>query len=98
MWFSGDPGAFILMNPQLKYLIELQKIDSEIAELEKSQARIPKQIEAGKSDLQERQNRLKAAQDDISEMQKKTERSGAGCGDRERSYCQNQDETSIGQN
>jgi len=71
VWFSGDPGAFILMNPQLKYLIELQKVDSEIAELEKSQARIPKQIEAGKSDLQERQNRLKAAQDDITEVQKK---------------------------
>ena len=59
------------MNPQLQHLVKLQTIDSELAELEKGKARIPKQIETGKADLQEKQNHLKTVQDTIAEMQKK---------------------------
>ena len=33
------------MNPQLKSLIQLQKIDNEIVELERGKAAIPQQIE-----------------------------------------------------
>ena len=39
------------MNPQLKQLIELQKIDTEIAELEKNKASIPQQIQSGTAGL-----------------------------------------------
>ena len=43
-----------LMNPQLQTLIELQKIDSEIAELEQGKAAIPRQIESGRAGIEEK--------------------------------------------
>jgi predicted nucleic acid-binding Zn-ribbon protein len=59
------------MNPQLQRLIELQKTDSEITELEKAKAAIPHQIESGKTALKEKQGGLKEAQDVLAELQKK---------------------------
>ena len=44
------------MNPQLKSLIKLQAIDSQISELERGKAVIPKQIESGKAGVKEKQN------------------------------------------
>ena len=59
------------MNSQLQRLIELQNTDSEITELERGKAAIPKQIESGKSDLKEKQEELKQAEGVLAELQKK---------------------------
>jgi hypothetical protein len=59
------------MNPQLKSLIQLQKIDNEIVELERGKAAIPQQIESGKAGIKEKQAQLKKAQDILAELQKK---------------------------
>ncbi len=59
------------MNPQLQRLIELQKTDSEITELERGKAAIPQQIESGKANLKEKQERLKEAEGVIEELRKK---------------------------
>ena len=44
------------MNLQLQTLIELQKIDSEIAELEQGKAAIPRQIESGRAGIEEKKD------------------------------------------
>ena len=59
------------MNPQLQSLIELQKMDNEIAELERGEAAIPQQIESGKAGIKEKQGQLKEAEDTLAELQKK---------------------------
>jgi hypothetical protein len=59
------------MNLQLQTLIELQKIDSEIAELERGKAAIPRQIESGRAGIEEKQIRLKEAEDNLLALQKK---------------------------
>ena len=56
------------MNPQLQRLIELQKMDNEIAELEQSMATIPQQIQSGTADLEEKQDHLKKAEDVLTEL------------------------------
>ena len=53
------------MNPQLKTLIELQKIDNEIAEFERGIANIPRQIESGRAGIEEKQIHLKEAEDNL---------------------------------
>jgi len=59
------------MNPQLQTLIELQKIDNEIAELEQGIASIPRQIESGRAGIEEKQVHLKEAEDDLLALQNK---------------------------
>ena len=59
------------MKLQLQTLIELQKIDSEIAELEQGKAAIPRQIESGRAGIEEKQIRLKEAEDNLLALQKK---------------------------
>ena len=59
------------MNSQLQSLIELQSIDNEVADLERGKAAIPKQIESGKAGVNEKQSRLKEAEDNLLELQKK---------------------------
>ena len=59
------------MNPQLQLLIDLQKTDNIIAELEQSKAIIPQQIESGKAGLKEKQNQLKKAEGAFVELQTK---------------------------
>ena len=59
------------MNPQLQSLIELQKMDNEIVELERGKAAIPQQIESGKAGIKEKQSQLKKAEDTLVELQKK---------------------------
>ena len=59
------------MNPQLQILIELQKIDNEIAELERGKAAIPRQIESGRAGIEEKQTQLKEAEDNLLALQKK---------------------------
>ena len=59
------------MNPQLQSLIELQKMDNQIAELERGKAAIPQQIESGKAGIKEKQGQLKEAEDTLAELQKK---------------------------
>ena len=59
------------MNSQLQSLIELQKIDDEIAELERGKAAIPHQIESGKAGIKERKNQLEVAENILLELQKK---------------------------
>ena len=59
------------MNPQLQTLIELQKIDTEIAELEQGIASIPRQIESGRAGIEEKQIHLKEAEDDLLALQNK---------------------------
>ena len=59
------------MNPQLQSLIELQKMDHEITELERGKAAIPQQIESGKAGIKEKQGQLKGAEDTLAELQKK---------------------------
>lgn len=59
------------MNPQLQTLIELQKIDSEIAELEQGKAAIPRQIESGRVGIEGKQIQLKEAEDNLLTLQKK---------------------------
>lgn len=59
------------MNPQLECLVELQKMDNEIAELEKSKASIPQQIQSGTARLKEKQGQLKKAEDELAELQTK---------------------------
>ena len=58
------------MNPQLKSLIKLQAIDSQISELERGKAVIPKQIESGKAGVKEKQNQLKEAESTLAQLQK----------------------------
>ena len=58
------------MNPQLKSLIELQAIDSQIGELEHGKAAIPKQIESGKAGVKEKQNQLMEAESSLAQLQK----------------------------
>jgi len=58
------------MNPQLKSLIELQAIDSQIGELERGKAAIPKQIESGKAGVKEKQNQLTEAESSLAQLQK----------------------------
>ena len=58
------------MNPQLKSLIELQAIDSQIGELEHGKAAIPKQIESGKAGVKEKQNQLTEAESSLAQLQK----------------------------
>ncbi len=58
------------MNPQLKSLIELQAIDSQIGELEHENAAIPKQIESGKAGVKEKQNQLTEAKSSLAQLQK----------------------------
>ena len=57
------------MNPQLKSLIELQAIDSQIGELEHGKAAIPKQIESGKAGVKEKQNQLTEAESSLAQLQ-----------------------------
>jgi len=59
------------MNLQLQTLIELQKIDSEIAELERGKAAIPRQIESGRAGIEGKQIQLKEAEDNLLALQKK---------------------------
>jgi uncharacterized protein len=59
------------MNPQLLTLIELQKIDNEIAELERGKSAIPRQIELGRAGIEEKQIELKEAEDNLLMLQKK---------------------------
>ena len=59
------------MNPQLQCLIELQKNDNEINELERSKAAIPQQIESGATGLQGKKSQLKETEDVLVELQKK---------------------------
>jgi len=59
------------MNPQLQTLIELQKIDNQIAELERSKEAIPRQIESGRAGIKEKQIHLKEAEDNLLALQKK---------------------------
>ena len=59
------------MKLQLQTLIELQKIDSEIAELEQGKAAIPRQIESGRAGIEEKQTKLKEAEDNLLVLQKK---------------------------
>ncbi|SVB89733.1 uncharacterized protein METZ01_LOCUS242587, partial [marine metagenome] len=59
------------MNPQLLTLIELQKIDNEIAELERGKAAIPQQVESGRTGIEEKQIHLKEAEDNLLVLQKK---------------------------
>jgi len=58
------------MNPQLKSLIELQAVDSQIGELEHGKAAIPKQIESGKAGVKEKQNQLAEAESSLAQLQK----------------------------
>ena len=58
------------MNPQLKSLIELQAIDSQIGELEHGKAAIPKQIESGKAGVKKKQNQLTEAESSLAQLQK----------------------------
>ena len=57
------------MNPQLQRLIELQKTDNEIAELEQSKATIPQQIRSSTAGLKEKQDQLKKAEDVLADLQ-----------------------------
>ena len=66
-----SPRAIALMNPQLQRLIDLQKMDNQIAELERGKAAIPQQIESGKAGIKEKQGQLKEAEDTLAELQKK---------------------------
>ena len=59
------------MKLQLQTLIELQKIDSEIAELEQGKAAIPRKIESGRAGIEEKQIRLKEAEDNLLALHKK---------------------------
>ena len=59
------------MNPQLLTLIELQKIDNEIAELERGKAAIPQQVESGRTGIEEKQVHLKEAEDNLLVLRKK---------------------------
>ncbi len=59
------------MKLQLQTLIELQKIDSEIAELERGKAAIPRQIESGRAGIEEKQICLKEAEANLLALQKK---------------------------
>ena len=58
------------MNPQLKNLIELQAIDSQISELEHGKAAIPKQIESGKAGVKEQKKQLMEAESSLAQLQK----------------------------
>ena len=59
------------MNPQIKHLIDLQEVDSDVSELRKGVAMIPGQIESGKSSLAEKKSQLDLMIDDIKALQKK---------------------------
>lgn len=59
------------MNPQLEYLVDLQKIDTETAELKALQAAIPGQIESGRSAVEEKTKKLATAQGEIKTLKDK---------------------------
>ncbi len=58
------------MNVQLQQLISLQKVDSEIAELNKGIEVIPGQIAAGEKELAEKKDKLNTAQEEIESLKK----------------------------
>ena len=58
-------------NPQIGFLIALQEVDAEIADLRSAIAIIPGQIESGKSSLAEKKKTLDEATEWIKSMQKK---------------------------
>ena len=58
------------MNPLLRQLISLQKIDDELAELRKGQAQIPGQIESARSAMNEKKQFFDGARKEIEDLQK----------------------------
>lgn len=59
------------MNSQIAFLVAIQEVDAEIAELKSGIAMIPGQIESGKSSLAEQKKALDEATEWIKSMQKK---------------------------
>lgn len=59
------------MDTQLSALIELQKLDTEIFQLEKKIKIIPEELDKSMSDVKEKENKLNEEKTSISELQKK---------------------------
>jgi predicted nucleic acid-binding Zn-ribbon protein len=59
------------MNSQIAFLVAIQEVDTEIAELKNGIAMIPGQIESGKSSLAEKKKTLDDAMESIKALQKK---------------------------
>jgi predicted nucleic acid-binding Zn-ribbon protein len=55
---------------QLQQLVDLQKVDDEISECRKILADIPRQLDSGRAELEEKKNILKVVMDEIETLQK----------------------------